>query len=271
MSIGIVRRIGDYGITINRCYILLLNLWFYGIYAYLFITKSRHIKWIIISPVIIVLISSFGFWSAASVTKHSLTKELNYYLGENKINIETSKPFFAEMDSTQRARIKSNFEYLAETYGKEKIQTFFADSISSYNIHTIISKLGLNDKKSGKESKYFSCYASEENKVWNTGNYNAFVRIKYYNHSGKGKEIVYNSEKDIFTIKIVDENKIFSFPVKEMVLKHLNTNSTKNDKKELTYEGENYFIVIEDFYGHYYEAKDSIALSRLDGYLFYNR
>jgi len=81
MSIGIFRRIGDYGITINRCYILLLNIWFYGIYIYLFLTKSQHIKWILMSLVGIALISSIGFWSVANtVEKYSLTKDENTML-----------------------------------------------------------------------------------------------------------------------------------------------------------------------------------------------
>jgi len=79
MTIGIFRRIGDYGITINRCYILLLNFWFYGIYIYLFLTKSKHIRWILMSLVGIALISSIGFWSVANIVKkYSLTKDENY-------------------------------------------------------------------------------------------------------------------------------------------------------------------------------------------------
>jgi len=36
MTIGIFRRFDDYGLTINRGYVFLLNLWLYGICIYLF-------------------------------------------------------------------------------------------------------------------------------------------------------------------------------------------------------------------------------------------
>ncbi|MEI7505031.1 MAG: DUF4153 domain-containing protein, partial [Paludibacter sp.] len=38
MSVGIIRRFGDYGLTINRCYVLILNCWLYFISIYLFLS-----------------------------------------------------------------------------------------------------------------------------------------------------------------------------------------------------------------------------------------
>jgi hypothetical protein len=68
MSVGIARRVSDYGWTPNRCYILLLNLWFYGVYLWLFIVRGRRVKWIVISAVAVAFLSSVGPWSLARVT-----------------------------------------------------------------------------------------------------------------------------------------------------------------------------------------------------------
>ncbi len=57
MTVGIARRISDYGFTVNRAYILLLNLWFYGVYIYLFAVRGRHVKWILISAVVVAFVS----------------------------------------------------------------------------------------------------------------------------------------------------------------------------------------------------------------------
>jgi hypothetical protein len=67
MTVGIVRRVSDYGWTPNRCYILLLNVWFYGVYLWLFIVRGRRVKWILISAVIVAFLSSVGPWSLARV------------------------------------------------------------------------------------------------------------------------------------------------------------------------------------------------------------
>ncbi len=63
MSVGIARRISDYGFTVNRAYILLLNIWFYGVYIYLFAVRGRCVKWILISAVAVAFLSSVGPWS----------------------------------------------------------------------------------------------------------------------------------------------------------------------------------------------------------------
>ncbi len=104
MSVGIFRRIGDYGITINRFYVLLLNLWFYGIYVYLFISKAKHIKWILISPVLVALVFSFGFWSAANITKSMLTSEVRSKpLFERKANVYRRGKIFTCRNGKKRA------------------------------------------------------------------------------------------------------------------------------------------------------------------------
>ncbi|HZK69687.1 MAG TPA: DUF4153 domain-containing protein, partial [Paludibacter sp.] len=85
MSIGIFRRLGDYGLTINRCLVLILNLWFYGITVYLFITKAKHLKWIVISFAAVALIVSVGPWSVFSITKHCMKKEIGQLLNDAKL------------------------------------------------------------------------------------------------------------------------------------------------------------------------------------------
>ncbi|MDR2883021.1 MAG: DUF4153 domain-containing protein [Alistipes sp.] len=67
MTVGIARRVSDYGLTPNRCYMLLLNVWFYGVYAWLFVVRGRRVKWIVVSAVVVALLSSVGPWSLARV------------------------------------------------------------------------------------------------------------------------------------------------------------------------------------------------------------
>jgi len=58
MTVGIARRFGDYGITVNRLYVLTLNLWFYAVCIGLFILKARRIHWIPLSFGAILLLTS---------------------------------------------------------------------------------------------------------------------------------------------------------------------------------------------------------------------
>lgn len=57
MTVGISRRFDDYGLTVNRAYVFLLNFWLYAICIYLFISHSKYLKWIFISFVTVAVIS----------------------------------------------------------------------------------------------------------------------------------------------------------------------------------------------------------------------
>ena len=265
MSIAIFRRIDDYGITINRCYVLLLNFWFYGIYAYLFLIKSKHIKWIIISPIIVALLSSVGFWSVANVTQKYLTAQVNNYLNHQQVTIEEAKSLFSEMEEKDRKKIKSDLEYLYNTYGAESVQPFFSQNIREYGRYSLFSKLEINSTTDKGRDFYFY---STKNKIWHIENYNIFISISYNRHSIKQPEISCSFEKETFIIKTDQDDRIFSVPMKEMIFEQL---EKKNRKENYVFTSDEYTILVSEFNGKYYEKTDSIILDNFKGYLFYNR
>lgn len=69
MSVGIARRIGEYGITYNRLLVMILNLWFYGISLYVIFTKTLKIKHVILSFVAFGLLSCIGPWNVFKMDK----------------------------------------------------------------------------------------------------------------------------------------------------------------------------------------------------------
>ena len=265
MTIGIFRRIGDYGITINRGYILLLNFWFYGIYIYLFFTQSRHIKWIVISPVIIALVTSISVWSVANITKNSLTKEVSIVLNK-QVSAEDAQTIFATMTQEERDRMKSTLGYLHENFGKESVQPFFTDTISNSRWN-FLSELGL-DEDIEITGNLFS-YSTKNENTLNIGNYNAFMPIKFIWHTNN-INIEYSAEKEEFTVNVSNE-RVLLIPVREIVIEHLESDEKTKNKKEWTFHSEDYAIWITDFSGYYYQEKDSIDMNRFDCYLFYKK
>ena len=80
MTVGIIRRFNDYGVTINRLYLITLNIWCYIVCFGLVLTRARRISWIPISFSIIFLLTSVLPVNYASITRnvmrHSVEKEL---------------------------------------------------------------------------------------------------------------------------------------------------------------------------------------------------
>ena len=71
MSIGIIRRFCDYGVTVQRLYLLLFHLWCYGVCIGLIVTKSKRISWISIS-----FAAAFALFSILPVNFSTMTRSL---------------------------------------------------------------------------------------------------------------------------------------------------------------------------------------------------
>lgn len=137
MSVGIARRLGDYGLTINRGLVLVLNAWLYGISIYLFITQSRHLKWIVISFAVIAFLSVAGPWNVAAITERSILSELRSQLQQAGYLQETNlEPKLAD---EQRERISELSEYLSSTFGKESLQPIESDPFYSGEVATLLA------------------------------------------------------------------------------------------------------------------------------------
>ncbi|MDR0995964.1 MAG: DUF4153 domain-containing protein [Tannerella sp.] len=76
MTVGILRRFSDYGMTANRCYVLSLNLWFYGVGLYLYLTRARKLKWIVCSFALLFFLTSVGPWSFTRLAERAREKRL---------------------------------------------------------------------------------------------------------------------------------------------------------------------------------------------------
>ncbi len=76
MSIGIARRVNDYGITVARLYLVLFNVWCYFVCLGLIACKSRKFKWIPQSFIALLLLASIGPWNFTSVTRRTLIHQI---------------------------------------------------------------------------------------------------------------------------------------------------------------------------------------------------
>ncbi|GHT52592.1 hypothetical protein AGMMS49982_13240 [Bacteroidia bacterium] len=273
MTVGIFRRIADYGISINRCYILLLNVWFYGIFLYLFLTKTKHIKWIIISPTVLLLLVSIGPWRVSNITKHIIFNDLETTLQQmpdlksGKLSRTTSKAYISRLDKASKARIHDPLKYLADNYGVASIQPFFVENLNDGYTFVILNDLGLNfNSTKDIDSKHFTITVSDI--APGITGYRYFVELLSAD----------NNENKYITVNATPHNRAFSIPIQKSVLKLVKTLppnaqykqvpfSTQN--RDIVITGSNYSLYIKDIEGSYYSQNDSISVSYFRGFLFY--
>jgi len=266
MTIGILRRISDYGITINRCYVFLLNIWFYGIYIYLFIAKRQGIKWIPISAAAVFLFASIGFWNIPSITKRVIISELNEYLDGQKIT--TLSDWQPKKD---KDKIVEKMLYLKSRYGIESVELFFNDKITDNTIYDLVEKKNLN-----KET--FRYDHELDSKIRRIEKYNSFVKIGFYDHDNGAKkdtsELDYSFKNNQLIIRVIPSGKIIIIPIKRTALSLIEKGKDLiekwKDDEEKVFQGNDYILYPTYFYGSYNKDSDSISLSSFRGYLFYN-
>lgn len=236
MSVSICYRINQYGFTIRRGYVVALNLWFYGVLIFLFVTKSLKIKWIPISFAIVFLLVSIGPWSISEISFRQVShrflsvchqahlfqngkideEKLHSYYISNKLFLDDS----AENDECYD--IQSQFSYLENNYSASKVESMFA-SHGRENVTTI------NFVFHGREIPLDSAltfYRSRSMRVDISG-------YKYYSSgddcSLEGGDVLFKTFS----------GRVFTLP-RSVVLKE-----TREKPQELVFKGEDFMIIMQ--------------------------
>lgn len=280
MSVGIFRRLDDYGLTINRSYVLILNVWLYAISFYLFVSKAKHLKWIVISFAIIAFLSSVGPWSVFSVTKKSLVSNLEISLENAKLskNRIVKIPIKNDIivDTIFQKDIIEKIRYLSENYGNESFQKFFSISIKEKSPSEIFKLLNLNEQVyTNKIDEFISAYWGFKTMKMDVDNYKTFVKVIISDNNDSvyldnNLSIKYDSINQTLLVKNNDKN--LSISLKDKIQSIRNKTSSNNNNQfsedELTINSDTYKLLIISLNGKY-EKNSQLKITNLEAYLFY--
>lgn len=110
MSIGIARRISDYGLTAARLYLATANIWLYIVFIRMFITHVRRINWIPLSLAAVFLVTSFLPFNYNTIARLYII---------NDVKVRMAQTPYDDEEISQRQN------YLRETYGYEVVEENF--------------------------------------------------------------------------------------------------------------------------------------------------
>lgn len=170
LGIAIGKRVMQYGITENRYFVLVVALWLAVIAAYFLLSKTKNIKVIPVTLCIIAFLSSFGPWSAFSVSEKSQVNRLEKLLTEEKILVQGKIKRAADTISDKNGRqIVSIVHYLNDHHGFNSIKPWFIE-----NLDTVLAPKDSNDyvyetgkilSMMGVEDNYYYGYREDEDTV----------------------------------------------------------------------------------------------------------
>ena len=279
MSVGIFRRLGDYGITINRLYVLILNLWLYGICIYLFLSKANHLKWIIISFSSILFLSSVGPWSVYSITKRTLIKEIGQTLTESKLlqngKLIVDSASLSKLDSTTSARLSEKIKYARQSYGKQSLSMYFKDSD-----YKLFSKKGewfdlesTRVEEMNDSTRYFNISVEKRNQKMDVKPYSTLLILKKPKQDLKSFEdndyLVIIQKTDIQVYKQKETKAFIVISLKQkidsLIKNDLNQSAIQTNKFEIS--ADKYKLIVTDV-SLYFNKPDKITINNIDATLF---
>lgn len=202
LFVSIFVRIKEYGITENRYFVIIFAVWLIFIAIYSLFKKQKDIKIITISFTALVLLASFGPWSAFNISKISQTNRLKNILQEKNIMVDGKiSDKTTELSTDDYNEIYNISEYLINNHGKKLIKKEFGislskDSISSRwnTVYDFMDSLNI-------VSVYDSAY---ENKTYNFDFFYTpnFIKIDNYDYILDLSSYAKNTVHDTLDISI---------------------------------------------------------------------
>lgn len=278
LYVAVFRRIGDYGFTPPRYFILITGVWLSCISIYFMISKTDNIKWIPVSLGIFLLVGTYSPVDAFHFSIKSQANILNKLLTSNHL-IKDSKFQKASSDKISvetKDQISSVFYALENMNALEQFKNNFPkDSLESpLKASKILSfmKLGSsNDSNVNEEIVNFNSDYYLPNSI---DGYNKLIKID-----------LYQKDKKEYGIELADDNKTliwkqngkelaklaFGNEMDKLLLKYTeNYNKLDPDKLSFTFETEKYHVKLCLYALGIQKNGKQLKVSSMDGYLLYS-
>ena len=225
LYVAIFKRIGAYGITELRYYVMILASWLLFLSIYFIFTKHKNLKIIPLSFFIIAVLTSFGPWGAFKVSEKSQLHRFEKILMENDMLKEglCVKPDTVISAKTQR-NISSIVSYIAKYHDVNKLQTYFEADFDTvftetdrYNKESkILALMGLEympywnmryDEDEDVHYDYLSFYVDEQENIIDISMHDFLININNYYDSSPyyEKDSIVNKNYKIGAHQIFEE------------------------------------------------------------------
>ena len=122
MTVAIGRRLGDYGITVSRLYLLVFNIWCYVVCIGLLLTRNKRIWWIPALFATVLFLISVGPQSIPNITQRQLLDEARKAFAASGIKQfpltgDQYDKWLSGVDPKVAASIDAKLQYLQRDFG----------------------------------------------------------------------------------------------------------------------------------------------------------
>ncbi|MFQ5510394.1 MAG: DUF4153 domain-containing protein [Candidatus Krumholzibacteriia bacterium] len=161
LLLAVSKRIGQYGFTENRYFLLVLAVWLAAISVYFVFSRAKNIKWIPASLCLIAFATAYGPWGAYGVARRSQTGRLERVLTETGLLVDGRiHEAAAAVPFEDRKEISAILSYLVASHGTRSIEPWFDDGLAELDtlqqasdpwgrpaeprVRAVMSRMGIN-------------------------------------------------------------------------------------------------------------------------------
>ena len=130
MSVGVVRRLADYGVTPPRLYLLTLLLWFYAICIVMLVVPRKRFRWIALSFAALFILSSGHPLNYYRLCRPYLSAKIDKVIAEKGLQVPFKwySLYQESSEDDELDKLDKEINYMKDCYGKEYISRWIGDS-----------------------------------------------------------------------------------------------------------------------------------------------
>lgn len=198
MSVGIVRRVSDYGITVSRVYLIVFNLWCYVACFIMWLKNDNRIMWLSMTPAMLFVLLSVFPVNVSSAVRNSMLRDVRRTIAQSGWNGTAMtdadySAWLAGLDSDVAFRVDSRLDYLKSKYPHDCI----SDLISS----DVLTGRAQKEKQEEVERTYLSSF--RQVLEW------AEIPVP----KGMTRTMMYDYRSNVGEIEMADSSVTASFPI----------------------------------------------------------
>ena len=140
MTIALGRRFIDYGISVNRLYVLTLNLWFYAVCLGLFFTRARRIHWVSLSFGLIFLLTSALPVNYCSITYDVITSRIDRLFESHEhpelpLSKDGYEQFSKSLPYEEAEQLSEDLRYISRLYSRKEIDHYVDKDVNVWQVY----------------------------------------------------------------------------------------------------------------------------------------
>lgn len=232
---------------------------------YLFISRSRQPKWILISFSVIALFAAVGPWSVTNIAKNKLKSEFTQLLTEAHWT-NTSDSKIISLEKKNQQRIYDTGSYLQKYYGIESIRPMFSSLGQKADINDLTKALGIKNLPSS-ENNFISINNLKNGFDFDVSGYKKAIWLsKQYNTEEIYQTDQLNISLEKETFKIIKDGETTTISLTPIIKKAKSSKETFQNSKDATIEQGDYKLILINLNGHRFED-ESFGIENLGGWL----